>query len=369
MGPSDPSFAVEAITNFPDTSVGPFVVTLDRGLSSEEKILCDSYLGLTITVLERGYDGTVAQSHGFGATVVCTLDANTIDQANDVVNGVGTVLPDTSAVGDEPAEGISPYPAAADHRHGREPWASGLVSTSHPGDAEADGVSTSPARADHKHAREASQLGLPVGGIGNATQPTRFVGATTSGPPTGGPFNEGDFVIDRTNFTIWICSVAGSPGTWVTPLAIGRPMGKLYQLGAQTLGGGGWNLINLGGEAFLSGGMTTNGPGGPGSNGFFVLPITGYYQVNGCIQFDTPDAGSVPTNLNVGIYLAGTQVSQGNQVNGVTTAGVACSVSDIIHGTAGNSLSLNGFVSGANTPLHGTGSNVNTFLSIAFLSQ
>ena len=43
---------------------------------------------------------------------------------------------------------------------------------------------------------------------------TRYVGGTTSGAPVAGTFDAGDWVIDRTG-RIWICTVAGTPGTWV----------------------------------------------------------------------------------------------------------------------------------------------------------
>lgn len=57
-----------------------------------------------------------------------------------------------------------------------------------------------------------SVLGIPQGLTG-ATQPTRFVGGTASGHPTTGTFAVGDFVIDQTG-TMWICTAAGTPGTW-----------------------------------------------------------------------------------------------------------------------------------------------------------
>jgi hypothetical protein len=46
-----------------------------------------------------------------------------------------------------------------------------------------------------------------------AAAPTRYVGGTSSGAPTTGTFVVGDFVIDQTA-KVWICTVAGSPGTW-----------------------------------------------------------------------------------------------------------------------------------------------------------
>lgn len=53
-------------------------------------------------------------------------------------------------------------------------------------------------------------------GLTGATQTSRYVGATVSGAPITGTFSVGDFVIDHSG-TIWICTVAGSPGTWVNP--------------------------------------------------------------------------------------------------------------------------------------------------------
>lgn len=53
-------------------------------------------------------------------------------------------------------------------------------------------------------------------GLTGATAASRYVGATTSGAPTASsPFLKGDFVIDQTGF-VWICTTAGSPGTWTS---------------------------------------------------------------------------------------------------------------------------------------------------------
>lgn len=50
-------------------------------------------------------------------------------------------------------------------------------------------------------------------GLTGATTATRYVGGTTSGAPTTGTFQTGDFIVDQTA-TIWICTAGGSPGTW-----------------------------------------------------------------------------------------------------------------------------------------------------------
>lgn len=50
-------------------------------------------------------------------------------------------------------------------------------------------------------------------GLPGATAVSRYVGATASGAPVSGTFQVGDYVVDRTG-SIWICTAAGSPGTW-----------------------------------------------------------------------------------------------------------------------------------------------------------
>ncbi len=55
---------------------------------------------------------------------------------------------------------------------------------------------------------------LALVGITGAVAASRFVGATTSGPPITGTFLVGDFTISQAG-NIWVCTVAGSPGTWL----------------------------------------------------------------------------------------------------------------------------------------------------------
>ena len=50
-------------------------------------------------------------------------------------------------------------------------------------------------------------------GLTGATTASRYVGGTTNGAPVSGTFAVGDFIIDQTS-TIWVCLVAGTPGTW-----------------------------------------------------------------------------------------------------------------------------------------------------------
>lgn len=67
----------------------------------------------------------------------------------------------------------------------------------------------------------ASGKGLPLGLTG-ATSATRYVGGTASAAPVSGPFVVGDFDIAQDGH-IWVCTVAGSPGTWVDAGSSGGP--------------------------------------------------------------------------------------------------------------------------------------------------
>jgi len=80
------------MNNWPDGVIGPFFIVVDRDLSSEEKILCASKSGNTLTVYDdgvingRGADGTSVTSHASGAFVEHVFTATDADQANLHVN-------------------------------------------------------------------------------------------------------------------------------------------------------------------------------------------------------------------------------------------------------------------------------------------
>ena len=64
----------------------------------------------------------------------------------------------------------------------------------------------------------ADYLAVASGGLTGAVQATRYVGGTANGAPTAGTFAVGDFVVDATA-SIWICTTAGTPGTWCTAIS------------------------------------------------------------------------------------------------------------------------------------------------------
>lgn len=79
------SIVITAATNWPTGASYPFWIVIDRGLATEEKILCSSRSGTTVTVSSRGADGTAAQAHTAGAYVEHVLVAVEVDDLNDKV--------------------------------------------------------------------------------------------------------------------------------------------------------------------------------------------------------------------------------------------------------------------------------------------
>jgi len=92
---------VASATGWPTGSIGPFVVTIDAGTASEEKVLVLSRTGTVLTVQTRGYDGTTAASHGATAAIIHSFSATEADEANalaaQVTTSGGSVVTTTAA--------------------------------------------------------------------------------------------------------------------------------------------------------------------------------------------------------------------------------------------------------------------------------
>lgn len=92
------------LTNWPDGTVGPFYVVVDRGLATEEKILCVSRTSNILTVYNsggtngRGADGTSVQAHTVNAVIEHVFTATDADEANLHVNSSSGVHGITGSV-------------------------------------------------------------------------------------------------------------------------------------------------------------------------------------------------------------------------------------------------------------------------------
>ena len=63
-------------------------------------------------------------------------------------------------------------------------------------------------------AQSISQEAIGATGLPGATAASRHAGATASGAPTSGTFAVGDYIVDQSG-AMYVCTVAGTPGTWV----------------------------------------------------------------------------------------------------------------------------------------------------------
>lgn len=82
---SQTSFAILSGTGYPTGSGGPFIIVIDQGTASEEKILVSGISSNTVTVAVggRGYDNTTAASHQAGSTnIQAVFGAVEADDAN-----------------------------------------------------------------------------------------------------------------------------------------------------------------------------------------------------------------------------------------------------------------------------------------------
>jgi hypothetical protein len=95
---------------------------------------------------------------------------------------------------------------------------------------------------------------------------TRYAGATTSGHPVSGTFAAGDFVVDQTGL-FWICTVPGTPGTWVEAGGGGSGGGSVTSVfsrtGAVTAQSGDYAVGQVTGAAPLASPALTGAPTAP----------------------------------------------------------------------------------------------------------
>lgn len=150
---SSSAISCDDLTGWPDGSVGPFYVVINRDQSNEESVLCSGRVGNSLTVqsvpaLARGQNDTAAQSHSAGETIEHPWTKTDADDSNehyaaagaggrdhiDLLNAVrhdvtsrhpvGTVIPrgtpTASNLGDTTLDGNTGAVADAGHRHARE---------------------------------------------------------------------------------------------------------------------------------------------------------------------------------------------------------------------------------------------------------
>ena len=291
IGSADASFTVTPSGNgYPTGAVGDFVVCIDAGTTSEEKILCSARSGTVFTVATsgRGYDGTSAASHNAGSTNVShvysaaeaddtsahiyttTRDDHTqylrVDgtRAGTGAQTIGGAL--TVSSGGAQVTGNSKVTGTLETTAGLTVDAGGVTVTAGGATVTGNSKVTGTLEVTAATTIDAGGLTVTAGGVtvaagtaalqavtgttmtasstvqGTALVPTgltgatsasRYVGATASGAPGSGTFAVGDFVIDQTG-KAWVCTAAGTPGTWVAVGSV-RPTCRVHRAAAYTL--------------------------------------------------------------------------------------------------------------------------------------
>lgn len=120
---------ISLTTGWPDGSVGPFFIVIDRGTANEEKILVQARTGTTLTIAQRGADDTPAADHSVGAVVEHVFTAVEADELNDHVVSATNVH---GLAGGDPVIGqshLTAHAALEDGVHGA-PEGDPLVTTS-----------------------------------------------------------------------------------------------------------------------------------------------------------------------------------------------------------------------------------------------
>jgi len=117
-------------------------------------------------------------------------------------------------------------------------------------------------------------------GLTGATSPATFAGGTPSGPPASGTHAVGEYVIDLTG-KVWICTGAGSPGTWTQA------------------GGGMANPMTTNQDLIVGGGSGLPGRLGIGANNQ-VLSI-----VSGVVGWAASAAGFANPMIAIGDMISG----------------------------------------------------------------
>ena len=105
-------------------------------------------------------------------------------------------------------------------------------------------------------AQSISQESIAITGLPGTTSGARLVGGTASGAPVSGTFAVGDLSVDQTG-KVYVCSVAGSPGTWVqiglstTNSVITAPL-ETFNSSGTTLSGSTAATLNIASSSFYN---------------------------------------------------------------------------------------------------------------------
>lgn len=137
-------------------------------------------------------------------------------------------------------------------------------------------------------------------GLTGATTPSRYVGGVSGAAPASGTFIAGDYAIDATNGTVYVCTSGGSPGTWASePIATLLQNTTIPALQTQVNNFGSSIQPTAAGQILNSTGANTWGsPTG-------ALSLAGLTGATSASRYVGATAGGAPTT---GTFIAGDYV-------------------------------------------------------------
>lgn len=192
-----------------------------------------------------------------------------------------------------------------------------------------------------------------------ATVASGYVGGAAGAAPTSGTFAQGDYVIDGTGACLWVCTAAGTPGTWKRVGTGGYVARRHQSATTQTINNGFTNPLNLDVQDYDPRSMWN------GTSKGFVIPFSGAtWRISGRVSGSwTPSSVRIATM----IYVNGTEVSRGFDGQTINQFGGGC-VSDLLQLNNGDLVTLACYSNTAgSTENQGPGARV--WLEIALADQ
>lgn len=157
----------------------PFVITVNINKTGEEKILVSGRSGNTLSGLTRGYDGTTAATHQPGESVIHTLSAVDLDEANAHVNAATGVHGLTGAmVGTTDAQTLTNKTLTQAQTHYSPDTDAATTSLHHT----LGGGANQAAAGNHTHASSTGLGAAAAVATSETTSSGTYAALTTAGP-------------------------------------------------------------------------------------------------------------------------------------------------------------------------------------------
>ena len=207
-------------------------------------------------------------------------------------------------------------------------------------------------------AQSISQEAIGATGLPGATAASRHAGATTSGAPTTGTFAVGDYVVDQTG-AMYVCTVAGTPGTWVRSGIYGNPAAQMYQSTTTSVTNTtATQIVGMTG-AILKGGFTF-------SSNSLIVPVTGVYQCSLSQGINYP---STTFTRWISYLQSGSTTIMQTESGVISSAYPTQSMTQNISLTAGNAITLWMYQNSGVTVNASAGGVLGVSVSLTLVSQ